>query len=436
MRLGSTAVAVPRRRATLAVVALAIAAEIVVAQAALTWQDVQRNSGVDLRARVVGVRMALAGQDPYFGRQDQAAPDELWDAMRPAAMSRCTYSPAVLLFYAPLAPLRYRWQRVAWWAFEWLALGLSVACLASAMPGRTRRTTWLLAAAVLFAGAHFWRVHVERGQYYVFLLAAWSLAWWLVRRRPGRGGEVLAGGMLGIAIACRPTGIVMLAPLALLRERRVAALSLVSAAAVVALSAAVFGASSWGQFFRLGAAWERAVVGVDQVSEPFVTRAVAEGYRLTRVLPSRMGNTALVAFLAGIWPGTMASAYVARLACALLLGTVTLAVALRHGGRAWAARRRQAFLAAFVLAILADLALPVRYGYADVLWLAPLALALPLWSRGIGLLSAVLVGLGLLLGRGGVGLPGALAILQPAGLVGAGFLVLILAGGPRKRWAA
>lgn len=436
MRLGSTTAAAPRRRATLAVVALAIAAETVVAQAALTWQDVQRNSGVDLRARVVGVRMALAGQDPYFGRQEPAVSDELWDALRPATMSRCTYSPAVLLFYAPLARLRYRWQRLAWWALEWLALGLSIACLASAMPGRTRRTIWLLAAAVLFAGAYFWRVHVERGQYYVFLLAAWSLAWWLVRRRPGRGGEALAGGALGVAIACRPTAIVMLAPLALLRERRLAALSLASAAAVVALSAALFGPSSWSQFFRVGAAWERAVVGVDQVSEPFVARAVAEGYRLTRVLPSRMENTSLVALLAGIWPGSMASAYVARLACALLLGGATIAVALRHGGRARAARRRQAFLAAFVLAILADLALPVRYGYGDVLWLAPLALALPLWSRGVGLASAVLVGVGLLLGRGGVELPGALASLQPVGLVGAGFLVLMLTGGGRRRWAA
>jgi hypothetical protein len=436
MRLGWITAGAPRRRVTLAVLALAIAAEAVAAQAVLSWCDARHYPGVDLRARVVGVRMALAGQDPYFGRQDQAVADELWDPLRPATMSRCTYSPAVLLFYAPLAKLPYRPQRFLWALLEWTALGLSIACLGGTLPRRTRRTTWLVAAAVLFVGTYFWRVHVERGQYYVFLLVAWSAAWCLVQRRRGRGGELLAGGALGVAIACRPTAVVMLAPLALLRERRVVAVGLVSAAAWIMLSALLFGATSWSQFFRAGAAWERAVLEIEPLDAPFVWRPVADGYRLTRALPSHMDNTALVAVAGSIWPGRPSAALGARLVCGLLLVAVTVATAFRNGvGRASAARRRQAFLVAFVLAILADLALPIRYGYADVLWLAPLALALPLWSRGVGLPSAALVGLGLLLGRGSFELSVVPSIL-PLGLVSAGFLSHILTVVPRRRRAA
>ncbi len=422
-----------RSRRALAILALAIAGEAVLAQAVVSWRDVVHLPGVDLRARVVGTRVALAGQDPYLGRQDPKAPDELWDPLRPATLSRCTYSPAVLLFYAPLAGVRYRWQRPIWAVLEWLALGLSVTCLAATLPRRSDRTSWLVVAGLLFVATNFWRIHVERGQYYAFVLAAWSLAWWLVQRRPGRVGEAFAGGVLGLAIALRPTGVVMLAPLLLLRQRRVAAGALVSAAFFVGLSAAVFGAGSWSQFFRAGEAWERAVIGIDSLSTPFVERAVAEGYRLTRVLPSRMNNIALVAWLGDIRPLSLDSARAVRLAAAALLAVVIALLALRHRGPARALQRRQAFLAAFALSVLADLALPVRYGYADVLWLAPLALALPLWSRGIGWPSAALVGLGLLLDRGDLDLPPLTSGLLSFALVGAGFLSFVFAVGPRRR---
>jgi hypothetical protein len=431
--VGTATGAARRRRLTLAALALAIACEAAFAQAVVSWGDVRHLPGVDLRARVVGTRMALAGQDPYFGRQDPTAPDELWDPLRPATVSRCTYSPAVLLFYAPLASVRYRVQRLAWAALEWLALGLSVVCLGFCLTRRSDRAIWLVAAALLFVATNFWRIHVERGQYYVFVLAAWSLAWWLVQRWPGRSGETLAGGALGVAIAFRPTAIVMLAPLLLLRQRRVAVVSLVSAAFVVGVSAAFFGLGSWSQFFRAGAVWERAVIGIDSLSTPFVERAVADGYRLTRVLPSGMDNTAIAGWLGDIRPLTLATARTARLAFGALLAGVIALVTLRHRGRARASQRRQAFLAAFSLAVLADLALPVRYGYADVLWLAPLALALPLWSRGVGLPSAAFVLLGLLLGRGDLGIPRISSGVLPFALVSTGFLCLVLAVGARRR---
>lgn len=81
-----------------------------------TWYDVRTYGGTDLRVRVVGARAFAAGHQSV---QNRRLPKELDPALRDPqqeVLSRCTYHPTLLLFYAPLSSLRYPARRRLIWA--------------------------------------------------------------------------------------------------------------------------------------------------------------------------------------------------------------------------------------------------------------------------------------------------------------------------------
>jgi Glycosyltransferase family 87 len=338
-------------------------------------------------------------------------------------ISRCPYAPPLLAVYALLCWLPYTTQRLLWFALEWTCLLVSIAWLARTIRPPTARAWFVVLALTFFAGGSFWRLHVERGQYYalVLLLMAWA-ARGLVRR----GGDDWAPGVaLGIAAALRPTAIVVAAPLWLLGYRRTAAATLATAAGIVLLLLPATGIVFWKDYVRLVGTLERAVPGLPPlVSLPYSTWV--EGADFTRVLDDRSSNANIHLLLVTLqgrlgWPPL---ALVPALAKAGFFIATALMLGLVFRGRAARWRPRTALALAFTTAMVADHFVPVRWGYTDTLYLAPLGLLMPvlLRKRGRVLLFVVLAALGL--GHSLLqpldGPPGSIlrAVLLTGGLVG------------------
>src|ERR1700682_893193 len=104
--------------------ALFLAALLVAAgNVAVTWGDVHRFGGTDLRARVVGARALVLGLDPYRPLPPGIRHEWLFDPHGVFRdISRCPYAPPLLAVYALLCWLPYTTPRVLWFALGWASL--------------------------------------------------------------------------------------------------------------------------------------------------------------------------------------------------------------------------------------------------------------------------------------------------------------------------
>ena len=346
--------------------------------------------GTDLRARVVGARAMLAGVSPYTAPPLANGDERLIDPERYAVdYTRCTYTPALLLLYAPLSVLPYQTQRYAWAALEWGMLG-ATGWLLWRHVVRDRsplaRALFLGLFFVSIAGAYFWRVHVERGQYYVIILLLLSLGSVALMK----GDRAAAGIPLGLAVACRLTPAVLLLPLWLLGYRRAVVGTLAAATVMVVATLPFGGVGLWKDYLYLVRQHERvrmdpAFAAAQKRNLPPVP-ATAEGVTFGPKMPAHSFNASALHSLHVLegqgLPLPPRSTWGTCMKIAAL--TVTFAWAALVAAR----RRRDATLepaeavAVSLVPVLAlDFLTPTRYGYADVLWLLPLTLLLPALRR-------------------------------------------------------
>ena len=131
--------------------------------------DTKQYAGVDLRNKVVGARYLLAGLDPYAIEWNPPSEWFLDPRRSYPGPSRTTVTPLVLMAYCPLAWLPYPTQRIIWALIEWFTMILCILVLMRIAPRGMARFIFLVFALLFFVSGYFWRLHVERGQYYIFL---------------------------------------------------------------------------------------------------------------------------------------------------------------------------------------------------------------------------------------------------------------------------
>lgn len=350
---------------------------------AVSVHDFFSYGGTDFRARIVGARALLRGLDPYSLTTSRDLNPELQDPHQThVGLSRCTYSPALLLTYVPLAVLPYQVGRATSMVLEWAALLVMLALLARALRSGRLRYRFVVATLLLVAASPFWRLHVERGQYYVFvgLLLAWGVRQLLKKDADPR----VAGIAFGLAVALRGTAVVLLLPLWIAGHRRAVVFAGMSAVAVTSLSLALFGVESWNDYFRAMNQWERNRLQTAESDREFPRRQPTtesvDGFR-TAVLPSKSGNISLPEIYGQLarrspsinpkWGRT-----VVRGSCLTMVVIVTAGFWLAHRRRPCSPR--ESLLAGLLLVLLCDFFVPIRVGYADVLYCLALALMTPL----------------------------------------------------------
>ena len=209
--------------------------------------DLFEYAGIDLRNRVVGARALIQSLDPYKIEWRSGMPLELADMFqRYPGVTRVTAAPPLLLLYMPFAELPYRTQQLIWWVLQWTALGITIVVFARSFRSEVDRKVFLLIAVVCFVGSWFWRLHVERGQYYIFSTMLLSLDLALLRDEGQRPKWL--GIPSGIAVAIKPTNIVLFPMLWFLGERRAALVAAFASALVVAASLYPIGPQVWSSF--------------------------------------------------------------------------------------------------------------------------------------------------------------------------------------------
>jgi hypothetical protein len=177
-----------------------------------------QGGAIDLRNRITGVRLLVAGIDPYHYKWREPEPQQYCDPYNNPnlTVSKTTATPALLLAHLPLAELPYRIAQFLWFFAQWgLLLGSAWLWL---LRCHTSRQHWL--AAAFFTGFTYtaaWRLHAERGQAYVLLLFLFA-AWLTATLDPKRGNGFVAGFFAGILAALRPP-FLLLAPFLVLHRR-------------------------------------------------------------------------------------------------------------------------------------------------------------------------------------------------------------------------
>jgi hypothetical protein len=414
-----------------------------------TLGDVRKYPGTDLRARVVGAREMLRGLDPYFIAAKTDQTDSLQDPDRYAAVcSRCTYCPTLLCLYAPLASLPYGAQRYLWFAAEWCALAGSIILLRGTMRDRLVKDVFTAVAVLFFADGPFWRLHLERGQYYVFILFLFSLTARFCLGKSAAPAEPSSadrwwhGVPLGLAAAMRLTPLAALLPLWVLGLRRTAVGAAIVAMICIAGSIQFAGFGLWQSYFRAASIQSQLVsnqgyLQSERARLPPLPASV-EGMTFKRVLDLPDAN---VTFAAEVlqplaerfhWAPAREHWPTISQACAVLI-CLFFPVMLRFRQ---ALEPGEKLAAAFLCVLLTEFFLPVRLSYCDVMLLAPIGLLMPrMFRNSAGYLCFAVVLLGLALTHSLLPEESSIPILRPPLIMGGllGYLATGFGGGATQR---
>ncbi|MDO8584877.1 MAG: glycosyltransferase 87 family protein [bacterium] len=436
-----------------AILYILLAAAILVAVAGFVadFKNTAFYGGVDLRNRVTAARVAQElKQDPYFYKWSPKESDRYLDPSDNTAIpvARVTVPPTVLLFQNLISALPYGTQRWIWFAFQWAALIASLALLAqyvyrvSEESCAKRNRLLVITLGLLFiSGSSFWRLHVERGQIYVWYVSLFSAALYLYSRAEEKSSALQAppltkeeyewlplaasGLILGYLISLRPPFIFAIIPFLLYKKFKFVSFVAAGALTSVLITGLFFPFALWKSYeqsatfqgaMRTDAATNFTSVGVD----------VAEGMNIHEFLSVPGEDSSLQRIIRGAtgqWVGS------ATLALLLVITTALLAFFMYRFHPSLSVGTNDLFLAGIAFTMLAELFIPApRWPYADVIWLIPLALLVQKLSTTTrGTLRSTVLGLmltGLMLNTGVHGIS-RLTLLGEGLFIGALLLALL-----------
>lgn len=344
--------------------------------------DIQNYGGTDLRVRIVGARALVQDINPYTIKDTANLDPALRDPDQ-QGLSRCTYPPTLLFFYSPFVSLKYPVQRVIWAVLEWSAFVASVVVLCACIKSRDARYWFFVAAIGLFGSSFFWRLHVERGQYYIFVVLLISIGILLLLKT---NHAVAAGIFWGIAICLRPTAGLLVVPYLMGSRRRIAITAIATAVVFVAAATAAGRPEYWLDFLKLSRAWEQSVLGVEfpDTANPPAISGPTDGYN-TAMLDSYAANLTFDSLALSVQ--TMLDVRMDSTVIALAGKLFLLIVIATIWILQWKRKKQppiqgeDQLLVGVCLMVITDYFLPIRIEYADVVFLIPMALLIPIVLR-------------------------------------------------------
>jgi hypothetical protein len=252
--------------------------------------------------------------------------------------------------------------------------------LARSFRDKAEGTVFVAIAIVCFVSSWFWRLHVERGQYYIFstMLLSLDLA---ALRGEGRRPKWI-GIASGIAVAIKPTNVILLPMLWFWKERLAALVAMFSAAMVVTASFYPSGPQIWSSFLsvvqdvaksEVDTGFEDKHFGPVQAIAPHVLEGVdfgkaplplgADGEKITpSAIPCILSASRVAPYLN---QSALLRLNQVVLIALFILGPLAIWLIERSGNRS-----RDLVLLTMAIALAAvDFARPVRWHYVDVTFL-------------------------------------------------------------------
>jgi len=235
-----------------------IAAVLLIALLALSfcidWRMVTTGGSIDYRNRITGARLLGEGIDPYHYKWRPGQPEEFCDIYNNLAVevSKTTVTPTLLVLLIPFAVLPYKASQLLWLLAEWgLLLAAGILGWRMMRPGWRR---WIWAAVVTgFSYSLAWRLHVDRGQFYI-LLTFLVIVWLSLVRSGTRNTDRWAGWIAGLLVCLRPPFLLILAPFLWFRGKGQWNPALVSLAIGLTLPM-LFRPSIWLEYLSGMATW-------------------------------------------------------------------------------------------------------------------------------------------------------------------------------------
>ncbi len=211
--------------------------------------NILKYGSLDLRNRVVGTRVLLEGNDPYFFKWEQETPEVIVDARdfySNFPMSRLTVPPTILMLHAPFAGVTYKTQQILWAIMQWILLLMSIIMLSNTTDSIMRKKVIWIIGLLLIASSFFWRVHVDKGQIYILFVFLISLSYWLSKRKEN---DLLSGFVLGLTVSFRPTVILMGIPFLIKRRWKLIISGLAGILVSIISSLLIAPLSIWKSYF-------------------------------------------------------------------------------------------------------------------------------------------------------------------------------------------
>jgi hypothetical protein len=262
------------------------------------------------------------------------------------------------------------------------------------LPSQRSRARFIALGLWFFATSSFWRLHLERGQIYVYhlLLLSGIASLWL----RGRYDSWTSGVLLGALIAIRPVFGTLAVAAASSRWWKTSFGSLAGFLAVVLLTLPLVGVDGWRGYLVSVRSYDDRTISQGRAAADKPT--IAEGYDFEQHL--RTAPQLTVKRLAeryNLRRTGITSDQLARfgaVACALAIALIGLTSAGRRPGRATVGLF-------FAIAVVTEYFMPVRWPYVNIVWLLPLACIAPLYTlrSRMALLVATLLVLGLFAGH-------------------------------------
>ena len=348
----------------------------------VSLQDIGRYAGIDFRNRIVGARAMLAGYDPYTFEWQPGMPLELLDPIHDEQVHRLTAPPPTLFPYSAIAPLPYKVQRLLSCLLEWLALGVSISLLTRTIADHRQRVLFLLFAIVFFVLSDFWRLHVERGQVYVFHLLVLSLANSLCLRG---GLNSWSGGILfGVAVLMRPNYLLVIPAFLILRHWRTALGGALTFGLGVLATLPFMHPDSWKNYARVGEQYYVTLWNAESLPKrpPPAYEGLVEGVDFRRHLDGITSTSFAVFYQRWQEGGILPVVNLGLVSKAAMVGLALVLYCLLLRRRTDLADPRLALALILAFALDTEYFLPHRWGYVDVVLLLPLGLLWPsLWEQ-------------------------------------------------------
>lgn len=351
----------------------------------------RKNGGTDLRARIVGTRLANStDHSPYYHRWTPADGERLLDPNDDPAwiVNGNVVTPAVMYVIDPIAELPYKKVRLVWTLLQFIAAALSLFLLARRTPERRWPSLVVVLLSVICSEA--WIYHIERGQMYVFYALGFAIIYWLYTAK-WKFADYAAGLVAGLCVFFRPTMLVFFTGFLLQRKFRFLA-GAISGAIIGGLIFVLPHIDHWKEYSKAMKEYSNEMTGKGSFidAKPEAMPAQIEG--TTNITQydyfNGEGLSCLYVYLkkAGI------SINNTHASILLLLVVLITGYFCRKNWRKDASAD-QLFLYGFLLYIVAEIfAVAPRAGYNTVQWLFPLFIAWKYIAAGRVLLIAFITG--------------------------------------------
>ncbi|MBV4359729.1 glycosyltransferase 87 family protein [Pinibacter aurantiacus] len=179
----------------------------------------EKFGGTDLRCRIVGSRLLLTDQSPYFYKWHNGDDVRYLDPNDELnrKVNGNVVTPALLLLNKPLSLLSYKYIRILWTVILYVLFGLSLFFIWKV--NESKKKIFLPLAIILlgFMMSDSMFCNVERGQTYILYAFIFSLSYFVYNSK-SRYNHLLAGAITGISIWLRPLFLLLNIPFLLQKD--------------------------------------------------------------------------------------------------------------------------------------------------------------------------------------------------------------------------